>query len=292
MFDPACIRHTRVLLPLLIAAACAAPSGALAPGGTRIPGNAFTPGEEQPPTVRARDAAALLPPITSIAGALLEPLSTAGLLAEPGALITLESGEERIEQRLVSAAGLALLTLQSTPGGELRLLARANTPYGGAALSSAALRSRALLHLASLRLALPRGTPIISSVAERRAVHWERIVGGIPVPGDGTRVIMSASGALVGIAIEESALAPKPAVLRSAAEARTAALALLPSGAALTGVPRLGWVHPGALAGDEELRSAPRELAWRMRGALSDGRPLEIHLDAARLALLGWDWVR
>lgn len=275
-----------MLLPLLIAAACAAPSGALAPGGTR------TPSHLQPTAVPARDAAALLPPITGVAGALLEPLSTTGLLAEPGALITMESGEERIEQRLINAGGLALLTLQSTPGGELRLLTRANTPYGGAALSSAALRSRALLHLASLRLTLPRGTPIISSVAERRAVLWERSVGGVTVPGDGTRVIMSASGALVGIAIEESALAPRPGALRSAAEARTAALALLPGGALLTGVPRLGWVHPGALAGDEELLSAPRQLAWRMRGALADGRPLEVHLDAAQLTLLGWDWVR
>ena len=55
---------------------------------------------------------------------------------------------------------------------------------------------------------------------------------------------------------------------------------------------RLGWVHPGALAGDEELLSTPRQLAWRARGALADGRPLEVHLDAAQLTLLGWDWVR
>jgi len=242
--------------------------------------------------VSARDAAANLPPITSIAAALLEPLSTVGLRAEPGDLITLESGEERIEQRLVNTSGLALLTLQSTPGGELRLLARADVAYGGAVLSSAALRSRALLHLVALRLALPRGTPIISSVAERRVVQWERAVNGIPVPGDGTRVIMSASGALVGVAIEESALAPSGGALRSVTEAKAAALALLPVGASLAGTPRLGWVHVGALAGDEELRDTPRRLAWRIRGALADGRPLEIHLDAAQLALLGWDWAR
>jgi hypothetical protein len=242
--------------------------------------------------VPARDAAANLPPITGVAAALLEPLSTVGLRAEPGDLITLESGEERIEQRLVNTSGLAILTLQSTPGGELRLLARADVAYGGATLSSAALRSRALLHLAALRLALPRGTPIISSVAERRVVQWERTVNGVPVPGDGTRVIMSASGALVGVAIEESVLALGGGALRSAAEAKAAALALLPAGASLAGAPRLGWVHVGALAGDEELRDTSRRLAWRIRGALADGRPLEIHLDAAQLALLGWDWAR
>jgi len=272
------IRRTAALLPLLIAAACAAPSSALAPSRTYV--------------APARDAAANLPPITGVAAALLEPLSTVGLFAEPGALITMESGEERVEQRLVNADGLALLTLQSTPGGELRLLARADVAYGGATLSSAALRSRALLHLVALRLTLPRGTPIISSVAERRVVQWERIVNGIPVPGDGTRVIMSASGALVGVAIEESALTPASGKPRSAADAKAAALALLPVGASLAGAPRLGWVHVGVLAGDEELRDTPRRLAWRIRGALADGRPLEIHLDAAQLALLGWDWAR
>ena len=91
---------------------------------------------------------------------------------------------------------------------------------------------------------------------------------------------------------EESALALGGGALRSAAEAKAAALALLPAGASLAGAPRLGWVHVGALAGDEELRDTPRRLAWRIRGALADGRPLEIHLDAAQLALLGWDWAR
>ncbi len=278
MSNSPCIRRSAALLPLLIAAACAAPSSALAPDRAYV--------------VSARDAAANLPPITSVAAALLEPLSTAGLRAEPGDLITLESGEERIEQRLVNTSGVALLTLQSSLGGELRLLARADVPLGGTVLSSAALRSRALLHLAALRLALPRGTPIISSVAERRVVQWERAVNGVPVPGDGTRVIMSASGALVGVAIEESALALGGGAFRTAAEAKAAALALLPAGASLTGAPRFGWVHVGALAGDEELRDTPRRLAWRIRGALADGRPLEIHLDAAQLALLGWDWAR
>lgn len=278
MSSSSCIQRTAALLPLLIAVACATPSSALAPNRTYV--------------VPARDAAANLPPITGVAAALLEPLSTVGLRAEPGDLITLESGEARIEQRLVNTSGLAILTLQSTPGGELRLLARADIALGGAALSGAALRSRALLHLVALRLSLPRGAPIISSVAERRVVQWERMVNGVPVPGDGTRVIMSASGALVGVAIEESALAPASEKSRSAAEAKAAALALLPAGASLAGAPRLGWVHLGALAGDEELRDTPRRLAWRIRGALADGRPLEIHLDAAQLALLGWDWAR
>lgn len=292
MFDVKYMRRVGALLPLLIVAACATPSGALAPDNANSPSKARSPLQHQQRAMPARDAAANLQPITSVAAALLEPLSTVGLLAEPGELITLESGEERVEQRLVGSTGLALLTIQSTPSGEMRQLSRANTPYGGVALSATALRSRALLHLASLRLSLPRGTPVISSVAERRVVQWGRTVDGVPVPGDGTRVIMSASGALVGIAIEESALAARPATLRSVAEARSTALSLLPAGATLTGAPQLGWVHPGARSGDEELLGTPRRLAWRIRAALPDGRPLEVHLDAAQLVLLGWDWAR
>lgn len=291
MSDSPCIRRTAVLLPLVIAAACAAPSSALAPDRYALPGGG-SPSSDSIHDTRGRDAAAHLPPITAVASALLEPLNTVGLRAEPGALITLESGEERVEQRLVDTAGSALLTIQSTPDGEIRYVARADVALDGAALSGVALRSRALLHLVSLRLALPRGTPIITSVAERRVVLWERRASGIPVLGDGTRVIMSASGALVGISIDESLLAPASGALRTAAEAKAAALALLPAGAALTGAPRLSWVHPGSRAGDEELQEAPRRLAWRVRGALADGRPLELHLDAAQLALLGWDWAR
>jgi len=280
MFKHLCARRAAVLLALLLAAACAAPSAATAP-------NLPFPSAES-----ARDAAANLPPISGVAGALLEPLNTAGLRVAPGELITLESGEERIEQRLLDISGLAILTLQSTPAGEMRQLARANVPFTGAALSSAALRVRALLHLMSLTLPLPRGLPLTSSVGERRILTWERTVNGVEVPGDGTRVVMSASGALVGISIDESALAVQAGTPRSAAQARTAALALLPSGAVLSGTPKLGWVHPAIEGGDEELLSEPRQLAWRLRGTLADGTPFELHLEAMRLSLIGWDWAR
>jgi hypothetical protein len=117
-------------------------------------------------------------------------------------------------------------------------------------------------------------------------------VNGVAVPGDGTRVALSVSGALVGIAIDETPLAPAPARITTAAAAKSAALLLVPSGAALSGTPKLGWVAPAIDAGDEEDLSAPRELAWRLRGALADGTPFELHLAAGSLALLGWDWAR
>ena len=267
-------------LTLLTLAACGAPSRAIAPSSD--PGG----------RVNAIDAAASIRPITAIAGRLLEPLALAGLTSAPSQVITLESGEVRIEQRLLDSAGLELLSAQSTTSGDLRSISRSSVPLGGAVMSTTALVSRAILHLASLTLPLGSGTPVVSAVGDRRVVTWGRTVNGVAVPGDGTRVALSVSGALVGIAIDEAPLAPAPARVATAATAKTAALLLVPSGAALSGTPKLGWVAPAIDAGDEEDLSAPRELAWRLRGTLADGTPFELHLAAGSLALLGWDWAR
>ena len=267
-------------LTLLTLAACSAPTRAIAPSSDPEGG------------VNAIDAAASIRPITAIAGRLLEPLALAGLTAAPSQIVTLESGEVRIEQRLLDSAGLELLSAQSTTSGDLRTISRSSVPLGGAVMRETALVSRAILHLASLTLPLGSGTPVVSAVGDRRVVTWGRTVNGVAVPGDGTRVALSVSGALVGIAIDEAPLAPVPARVATAATAKAAALLLLPSGAALSGTPKLGWVAPAIDAGDEEDLSAPRELAWRLRGALADGTPFELHLAAGSLALLGWDWAR
>ena len=283
MSSPTCFRRlmsAALALTLLTLAACGAPSRAIAPSSNPAGG------------ANAIDAAASIRPITAIAGRLLEPLALAGLTAAPSQIITLESGEVRIEQRLLDSAGLELLSIQSTPSGELRSISRSSVPLGGAVMSNTALVGRAILHLASLTLPLGSGAPVVSAVGDRRVVTWGRTVNGVAVPGDGTRVALSVSGALVGIAIDEAPLAPAPARTTTAASARSAALLLVPSGAALSGTPKLGWVAPAIDAGDEEDLSAPRELAWRLRGTLADGTPFELHLAAGSLALLGWDWAR
>jgi len=267
-------------LTLLTLAACGAPTRAIAPSSDHTGG------------VNAVDAAASIRPITAIAGRLLEPLALAGLTSAPSQIITLESGEVRIEQRLLDSAGLELLSVESTSSGDLRSISRSNVPLGGTVMSNTALVSRAILHLASLTLPLGRGTPVISAVADRRIVSWGRTVNGVAVSGDGTRVALSVSGALVGIAIDEAPLAPAPARITTAAAAKSAALLLVPSGAALSDTPKLGWVAPAIDAGDEEDLSAPRELAWRLRGTLADGTPFELHLAAGNLEMLGWDWAR
>ena len=273
-------------LTLLTLAACGAPSRAIAPSSGHAGGAGEVSGQD------AVDAAASIRPITAVAAKLLEPLALAGLTPAPSQIITLESGEVRIEQRLLDGTGLELLSIESTLSGELRSISRSNVPLGGAVMSNTALVSRAILHLVSLTLPLGSGTPLVNAAGDRRVVTWGRSVNGVTVSGDGTRVALSVSGALVGIAIDEAPLAPAPARTTTAAAAKTAALLLLPSGAALSGTPKLGWVAPAIDAGDEEDLSAPRELAWRLRGTLADGTPFELHLAAGSLVLLGWDWAR
>ena len=267
-------------LTLLALAACGAPSRAIAPNGDHSGG------------ANAIDAAAFIRPITAIAGRLLEPLALAGLTVAPSQINTIESGEVRIEQRLLDSTGLELLSVQSTTSGDLRSISRSRVPLGGAVMSNTALVSRAILHLASLTLPLGSGAPVVNAAGDRRIVSWGRTVNGAAVLGDGTRVALSVSGALVGIAIDEAPLAPAPERVATAVAARAAALLLVPNGAALSGTPKLGWVAPAIDAGDEEDLSAPRELAWRLRGTLEDGTPFELHLAAGSLALLGWDWAR
>ena len=277
---------TGLAFTLLTLAACGAPSRAIAPSSDHAGGAGEVGGAD------AIDAAAFIRPITAIAGRLLEPLALAGLTSAPSQIITLESGEVRIEQRLLDSTGLELLSIQSTPSGALRAISRSNVPLGGVVMSNTALVSRAILHLVSLTLPLGSGAPVVNAAGDRRIVSWGRTVSGAPVLGDGTRVALSVSGALVGIAIDEAPLASAPARIATLAAAKVAALRLVPSGAALSGTPKLGWVAPAIGAGDEEDLSAPRELAWRLRGTLADGTPFELHLAAGSLVLLGWDWAR
>jgi len=286
--------HHLLIAPLLLAlmtlAACSAPSSAIAPSQPRA--NSSETVVADAGAASARDAAASIRPITFIATKLLEPLALSGLHAAASQNITLESGEVRIEQRLVDENGVERLAIQSTPSGALRAISRSNVPFDGAVMSNSALVSRAILHLVSLTLPLGSGTPSVSAVGDRRIVAWERSVNGATVPGDGTRVVLSSSGALVGIAIEEADLALAPSRTVTAVAAKAAALALIPSGATLVGVPKLGWVAPALGAGDEADLLVPRELAWRLRGTLEDGTPFELHLDAGNLEMLGWDWAR
>jgi hypothetical protein len=266
---------TRWTLALLVGlvAACGAPSTAIAPSRAPLADGAGL-------NVRS---------ITTIAAQLLTPLEVRGLVARPFALVRSESGEPRTRQVLVGADGVEALRVESALDGSLRLIAKSGVALESAALSESAAIARALRQLLRLGLEMPGGGPEVRSTAGRTLVIWAREVRGVPVPDDGTRVVLNGSGELVGLAIEESPLATPPARLARSDAALRAVAALLPSGAVADVRPELAWVLPTEGASEPLSQRVPRRLAWCVRGVLRDGAAFEVQLDAGNLALLGWD---
>ena len=265
----------RWALSLLVAliAACSTPGTAIAPSRAPL----------------AEGAGLSMRPIANMAALLLEPLELRGLVAQPFTLVRSESGEQRVRQVLVGISGVEVLRVESALDGSLRLIATSGVALEGGALSESAAIARALRQLVRLGLEMPGGGPAVRNAAGRTLVIWTREVRGVPVPGDGTRVVMNGVGALVGLAIEESPLAAPPARLARSDAALRAAVALLPSGALVDGSPELAWVLPSDGTGEASGPRTPRRLAWCVRGALDDGAVFELQLDAGNLALLGWD---
>ena len=266
------VRWSLALLIGLVAA-CGAPGTAIAPGRAPV-------SETVGLTVR---------PIANIAALLLEPLELRGLVAQPFDVVRSESGEQRARQVLVGVGSVEVLRVESALDGSLRLIAKSGVALEGGALSESAAIARALRHLVRLGLEMPGGGPVVQSAAGRTLVIWTREVRGVPVPGDGTRVVLNGSGELVGLAIEESPLAAAPARLARSDAALRAAAALMPSGALIDERPELAWVLPSEGAGDLLGQRVPRRLAWCVGGALRGGTPFELQLDAGSLVLLGWD---
>ena len=266
---------TRWTLALLVGlvAACGAPSTAIAPSRAPLADGAGL-------NVRS---------ITTIAAQLLTPLEVRNLVARPFTLVRSESGEQRTRQVLDGSDGVAALRVASALDGSLRLIAKSGVALESAALSESAAIARALRQLLRLGLEMPGGGPAVRSAAGRTLLMWTREVRGVPVPGDGTRVVLNGSGELVGLAIEESPLATPPARLARSDAALRAVAALLPSGAVADARPELAWVLPTEGASEPLSQRVPRRLAWCVRGVLRDGAAFEVQLDAGNLALLGWD---
>ena len=266
------VRWSLALLVGLVAA-CSAPNTAIAP--SRVP-----VGESAGLTLR---------PIASIAALILEPLELRGLVAQPFDVVRSESGEQRARQILVGVGGIEVLRVESALDGSLRLIAKSGVALESGGLSESAAIARALRHLVRLGLEIPPGGPAVQSAAGRTLVIWTREARGVPVPGDGTRVVLNGAGALVGISIEESPLAALPARMTRAEAALRAAAALMPSGALVDGTPELAWVLPSEGASEGLGQRVPRRLAWCVSGALRDGTPFVLQVDAGSLVLLGWD---
>jgi hypothetical protein len=262
-------------LSLLVAviAACSSPDAAIAPSRAPL----------------ADGAGISVRPIAIVAAQILSPLELRGLVARPFNVVRSEGGEQRIRQVLVGVGGVEVLRVESTLNGSLRLIAKSGVALEGGALSKSAAIARALRHLVRLGLEMPGGGPVVQSAAGRTLVNWTREVRGVPVPGDGTRVVLNGGGELVGLSVEESPLAVPPARIARADAALRAATALLPSGALIDERPELAWVLPSEGAGDLLGQRVSRRLAWCVSGALRDGTLFVLQLDAGSLALLGWD---
>ena len=267
--------NVRWSLSLLIAliAACSAPSTAIAPS--------------RPPVVET--AWLHVRSIMTVATALLEPLELSGLLTAPISLVRSDAGEQRTRQVLVTADGGEVLRVESALDGSLRLIAKSGVAIEGGGLSESGSIARALRQLIRLGLEIPVGAPTVRTAAGRILVVWTRQVRGIPVPNDGTRVVLNGAGALVGLSIEESPLAAAPSRIAQGEGALRAAVALLPRGTSMDESPLLAWVLPTVAAGEPAVDGVPRRLAWCVSGVLHDGTTVEVQLDAGSLALLGWD---
>jgi hypothetical protein len=174
---------------------------------------------------------------------------------------------------------------------------------GGRALGDAAVGPRAahLVHAAGLNVA---GVPEVraSAGAGGWSVLWARIVDGVPVRGDGIRILIWADGTFHGLTRTERPLAAPPTSHLAAGEARTLAgtFADRQFGTAAPGLRIAGleqaWVAPNDTFATTGL-DAPADtlrLAWVVRldarGQLADRlRSVEIWVDAGNGAILGGD---
>ncbi len=153
--------------------------------------------------------------------------------------------------------------------------------------------------------------PAGAVAAERRSangwsVRWDRIVDGVPVPGDGLRVQLWPDGSFHGLAATEHPLAARPSSPIAASSAELTAGRLLdrwipsPDRAnARIASASLAWVAPNDTF-EPARPDAPadvRRLAWvvsvRTSGPLADAlRGLEMWIDAGDGSLLGGDVLR
>ena len=187
-----------------------------------------------------------------------------GSIAETPVIIDGEFGEQLIEQRLLLVGG-ADLTMQVTVRGTLRTLLRSGVSTDENSLSRSALIAHGIRHLAALWITMPAGLPEVQDLGGREILFWERRVDGVRVPGDGLRVVLAASGELVGIAQPApDPLAPAPAegARATRAAALMAAAGRLPEGGNLDGTAELCVGNPTPLCMWNETSEWPPLPCW------------------------------
>ena len=96
-------------------------------------------------------------------------------------------------------------------------------PGMGSPLSSLADAVRSADRLARSLGIVPAGTPVADGRgANGWSVRWQRVLDGVPVPGDGLRVQLWPDGSFHGLASAEHPLAGRPATTIAAAAAQAA----------------------------------------------------------------------
>jgi hypothetical protein len=175
--------------------------------------------------------------------------------------------------------------------------------HGSSALSvgrdTAAGRATRIARAAGVTV---HGAPIVRTLSSGWSVHWPRVAGGVPVLGDGARILLWPDGSFHGLTVSERPLAAAPGRRVGAGQARqvaerTAAGRYGASAGELSvESTELAWVAPND-AWNAAVPDAPAKtlrLAWvvtlRADGALADRlRGLQVWLDAGDGRVIGGD---
>jgi hypothetical protein len=208
----------------------------------------------------------------------------------------------------IDGQGQATALLRYAPDG--RLLAAVHLgwqPDRGKTLSADADAVRVALDVARGAGFEPSGRAVpLRRGANGWSVGWDRVVDGVPVPGDGIRIQLQPDGTFHGLTRAEHPLATAPNTVLAAGVAQEAVNRLLDRwipAASRADVridgSALAWVAPNDTF-EPSRPDAPadvRRLAWVVRvrsvGAFAEVlRGLEVAIDAGDSSLLGGDVLR
>lgn len=248
------------------------------------------------------------PPASAADRALARAAELSRAIGLPGETRRVERVDDRFDHlvydEVVSTdrAGRDVAIARFATDGRL-VMAVALGWHGSAAKSVgqdvAATRAEAIARASGL---VVRGTPAVRAVSSGWSAQWQRVAGGVPVRGDGIRILLWPDGSFHGVAAAERPLAAAPARRIGAGRAREIASATAAgrygSGAREFTIEsaQLAWVAPNdawAAAGPD----APAEtlrLAWvvtlRSDGSLAGRlRGLQVWVDAGDGRVIGGD---
>ena len=238
--------------------------------------------------------------------ALAAALGLAGVSQRAERLVDAFEHRTYDEVTSVDAAGRAVAIARFELDGSVAMAVSLGwQPGGGRAIDGPGAASRAITLARSAGLS-PAGQPTVRSSAGAGgwSVTFPRIVGGVPVRGDGIRVALWPDGTFHGLTRTERPLAAPPARPIDAGAARAAAATIVTATAGRSATSlgivstELAWVAPNDAFGGAraDAPAAVLRLAWAVhydaQGALVERvRSIEVWVDAGDGHLLGGDVV-